>query len=128
MSTAKRRSRRAQQHQVAAQAAPSAAPGPVHAPPPVPQYKWKTFPVYFAFWLGALIFLWLGIIAGATGNTTFSTVVQVVVALFLGFGMARLVTTWMREHNWVKPDRAALADQAQDAEVPTSLHTVKEGR
>jgi hypothetical protein len=103
MSTAKRRQRRAREHQVA-QAAPSAAPGPGATPaPPLPEWKWKTFPVYFAFWLAALIFLELGIIAGASGNSTFTTVVSGVVALFLGFGVARLAVNWMMRHQWVKP-------------------------
>jgi hypothetical protein len=69
----------------------------------LPEWKWRTFPVYFAFWLGALIFLELGIIAGAVGESTFTTVVSAVVALFLGFGVARLTTNWMRQRNWVKP-------------------------
>lgn len=71
--------------------------------PAGPQHKWRTFPVYFAFWLAALIFLELGIIAGATGDSTFTTLLSAVVALFLGFGVARLVTTWMVGRNWVKP-------------------------
>jgi hypothetical protein len=103
MSTTKRRQRRAQQQ--AATQANTAVPAPATeaSRPALPQWKWKTFPVYLAFWLGALIFLELGIIAGATGGSTFSTVVSAVVALFLGFGVARLLTTWMRQHNWVKP-------------------------
>jgi hypothetical protein len=106
VSTTKRRQRRAREQAVTptATGAPSAAPGPVAAArPALPDWKWKTFPVYFAFWLGALIFLELGIIAGATGGSTFSTVVSAVVALFLGFGVARFVVTWMMSRNWVKP-------------------------
>jgi hypothetical protein len=105
MSTTKRRQRRAREQQTAIPgAAQTATPGPAATPkPPVPEFKWKTFPVYFAFWLGALIFLELGIIAGATGNSAFTTVISAVVALFLGFGVARLAVNWMMRHNWVKP-------------------------
>jgi hypothetical protein len=104
MSTTKRRQRRAREQQAAApQGAPSAAPGPVAGVrPPVPEYKWKTFPVYFAFWLGALIFLQLGIIAAAVGGV-FYVAVGAIVAMFLGFGVARLVVNWMMRREWVKP-------------------------
>ena len=105
MSTTKRRQRRAaQQHAAAVQptTASTATAEGANARPPLPEWKWKTFPVYFAFWAAALIFLELGIIAGDTGQSTFTTVVTVVVALFLGFGVARLTTTWLRQHDWVK--------------------------
>lgn len=80
---------------------PQAQPQP--ARPAIPQYKWRTFPVYFAFWLGALIFLELGIIAGATGDSTFTTVISVIVAMFLGFGVARLAVVFMMSRQWIKP-------------------------
>ncbi|MEX0782339.1 MAG: hypothetical protein WD557_06785 [Dehalococcoidia bacterium] len=102
MSTTKRRQRRAQQH-VVPQAAPGSAPGPAAGTrPALPEWKWKTFPVYFAFWLGALIFFQLGLIAAEVGGG-FYTLVGAGVALFLGFGVARFVVNWMMRHDWVKP-------------------------
>ena len=69
----------------------------------MPEYKWRTFPVYFAFWLGAFIGLELGIVAGVSDNSNLQLILFIGVAMFLGFGLSRLVTVWVMRHNWVKP-------------------------
>jgi len=62
---------------------------------PLPEWKWRTFPVYFAFSLGAFIGLYLGLIVAATGNDWAGTAVFVTVALMLGLGLSRLTTRWL---------------------------------
>ncbi len=62
---------------------------------PLPEWKWRTFPVYFAFSLGAFIGLYLGLIVAAIGNGWAGTAVFVTVALMLGLGLSRLTTRWL---------------------------------
>jgi len=68
-------------------------------------WKWRTFPVFFAFALGLFIGVYAGFISGVLKdeNDTVSLVVFVVAALFLGFGFSRLTTRFMIERRWVKP-------------------------
>jgi hypothetical protein len=73
------------------------------ARPPLPEYRWRTFPVYFALFLGMFVGLELGLIAGWLESGLLTTFFSAVVAVFLGFGIARLVVFWMMNHNWVKP-------------------------
>lgn len=79
---------------------------PAGAPPPrsiggraLPEWRWRTFPVYFAFSLGAFLAAYVGVIAGIaeerSGNQTPVLVLFVSVALMLGFGMSRITTRWM---------------------------------
>ena len=106
MSPARRRGKRERTGQ--------AGPGPAHAATPAEgqrsaamptPWKWRTFPVFFAFALGLFIGVYAGFIAGVLKdeNDTVSLVVFVIAALFLGFGFSRLTTRFMIERRWVKP-------------------------
>lgn len=65
----------------------------------LPEWRWRTFPVYFAFSLGAFIAAYVGVLAGIaeekSGNETPVLVLFVSVALLLGFGMSRITTRWL---------------------------------
>ena len=69
----------------------------------MPEYHWRTFPVYFAFAVGGFIGLYVGIIVQATGNSMAATIAFVAFALMLGFGLSRLMVRFMVTHQWVKP-------------------------
>lgn len=67
----------------------------------MPVWRWRTFPVFMAFAVGGFLGLYMGILAGATGgDSTFTLAVFVFWALLLGFGLSRLVSTWMISHGW----------------------------
>jgi hypothetical protein len=95
--------RRKRSHQPAQAATATAPAREAQAPPALPEYNWRTFPVYFAFWLGAFIGLYAGILAQASDNTLVATVIFIVIAFFLGLGVSRLGVVWMMRHQWVKP-------------------------
>ncbi len=108
MSAKERRGRR-QRH-------PEAHPSPVasHETPavqrallPLPQWRWRTFPVFFALSFGIFIGVYLGWFAGYiaadTGNQTMTTVVFIIAAIFLGASLSRLTTRFMLSRNWIKP-------------------------
>jgi len=62
--------------------------------PALPNWKWRTFPVYFALALGGFIGAYAGYLTGYvhgnSGNALPSTIMFGVVAVFLGFGVARI--------------------------------------
>lgn len=66
----------------------------VDTKPALPVWRWKTFPVYFAFALGGFIGAYAGYITGFvhsdSGNSVPSTVMFGVAALLLGFGVAKI--------------------------------------
>lgn len=101
MTATKRRSRRsaAPRAVTPAAAVTTSDSGPV----PMPQWKWKTFPVYFALALGGFIGLYLGVIVQATNNSALTLVVFVGFALLLGFGLSRITTRFLISRQWVKP-------------------------
>ena len=74
---------------------------------PVPQWRWMTFPVFFALSVGLFVGVyagWLaGFIASDSGNQSLTTIVFIVAALFMGFSLSRVVTRFIVSHNWVKP-------------------------
>lgn len=74
-----------------------------HVPVAMPNWKWKTFPVYFAFSVGGFIGLYFGVIVQATENSALTYGVFVAFALLLGFGLSRLTTRFLISRNWVKP-------------------------
>ena len=76
---------------------------PSHVPVAMPNWKWKTFPVYFAFSVGGFIGLYFGVIVQATENSALTSGVFVGFALLLGFGLSRLTTRFLISRNWVKP-------------------------
>ena len=101
MSAPRKRSRRPS----SSRPAPStdATSASVYVPPPMPEWKWKTFPVYFAFSIGGFIGLYFGVIVAGVDNSTFTTVVFIGFALLLGFGLSRISTRFLISRRWVKP-------------------------
>jgi hypothetical protein len=78
---------------------PQPAKKGTEVPAPLPEWRWRTFPVYFAFALGAFIAAYVGVLAGIaeerSGNQTPVLVLFVSVALLMGFGMSRITTRWL---------------------------------
>jgi hypothetical protein len=71
-----------------------------------PAWRWRTFPVYFAFAVGMFGGSYLGYAAGVAsdrGNETFWIVVIITAASLLGFGLARISSRVMISRGWVKP-------------------------
>ena len=105
MSTARRRAKRAsvgggRPPQVGA---PVGGGAPAYVPVAMPAWKWKTFPVYFAFAVGGFIGLYAGVVVQATENSALTYAVFVAFALLLGFGLSRLTTRFLISRNFVKP-------------------------
>ena len=75
-------------------------------PLPMPVWRWRTFPVYFAFSVGGFLGLYMGLIAGATSNSTVTMVAFVFWAILLGFGFSRFTSRWMMSKGWAR-QRAA---------------------
>jgi len=75
----------------------------------MPNWQWRTFPVYLAFAVGGFIGLYMGLISGATDNGAIYTFSFVFWALLLGFGFSRLTTRWILSRNWGKRRSAARA-------------------
>lgn len=104
MPSSRRRSRRRRR---AAGAAGEGAPvAPASAAQrvvrPLPEWRWRTFPVYFAFSLGSFVGLYLGLIVAATGEGWLVTAVFVAVAVMLGLGLSRLTTRWVVGRRWAR--------------------------
>ena len=102
MSPAKGRARRARTASRVS-SPPNVAQSEDYVPLPLPDWRWKTFPVYFAFAVGAFIGLYVGVIVQGVNNTTFTTVVFVVFAMLLGIGLSRLSTRFLLSRHWIKP-------------------------
>lgn len=96
MSTRTRKKKTPAQHN----AAPGASSSSAYQPIPMPKWEWRTFPVYFAFSLGGFIGLYMGLIAGATGNSTVSFVAFTIWAILLGFAFSRITSRWMMSRSW----------------------------
>jgi hypothetical protein len=94
----KRRNRRERSASSEAEAAvdsPAAVPvTEAREKPPLPDWKWKTFPVYFALSLGLFVGAYAGYVTGFihsdSGNSLPSTIMFGIAAVLLGFGVARL--------------------------------------
>ncbi|MGH2634290.1 MAG: hypothetical protein ACRDG3_12830 [Tepidiformaceae bacterium] len=71
-------------------------------PKPMPDWKWKTFPVFFALAIGGFVGLYMGIVVQAANNSEVSTFVFVAFALPLGFGFSKLSTRWVLSRRIVK--------------------------
>jgi hypothetical protein len=76
---------------------PQLAQKSTNVPSPLPEWRWRTFPVYFAFALGAFIFTYVGVVVGATSDSNGPAVfvLFITVALLMGFGMSRITTRWL---------------------------------
>jgi hypothetical protein len=77
-------------------------PATTQAAVTMPRWNWRTFPVYFAFAIGGFLGLYMGIIAGATGNGALTAVVFGIWAVLLGFGLSRLTSTWLLSRGWAR--------------------------
>jgi hypothetical protein len=56
--------------------------------------------VYFMFSVGGFVGLYMGLVAGATGNANLSMVFFATWAVLLGFGISRLTSQWMVSRGW----------------------------
>ena len=81
---------------------PSAAPIQAQHVATMPKWKWRTFPVYFAFAIGGFIGLYMGLIAGATDNGALTAVVFGIWAVLLGFGLSRFTSMWLLSRGWTR--------------------------
>jgi len=111
MSTARKRSPRTRNKVAGSAVATAAAESATTAkgssgryiePKPMPDWKWKTFPVFFALAIGGFIGLYMGIVVQAANNPKVSTFVFVAFALPLGFGFSKLSTRWVLSRRIVK--------------------------
>lgn len=94
MSAKRRRSR--------GSASPQAGAGSHEAPKltPLPEWRWRTFPVYLAFATGGFVGLYMGIIAA--NNTGFFFFASTFWALLVGLGFSRVSTRWIISRNWAR--------------------------
>lgn len=72
----------------------------------MPDWHWRTFPVYFAFSVGGFFGLYMGIIAEAWQNSTVLTICFGFWAILVGFGFSRLTSRWMMSKGWARPRSA----------------------
>jgi hypothetical protein len=78
-------------------------------PAQLTEYRWLTFPVYFAFSVGLFAGLYLGIVSAAVDNTWFTLIVFTASAMLMGWALSRLVVRWMVRRNWVRGRRSTQA-------------------
>ncbi len=109
--TRRHRKRRASEaHDLPPAAAPVAAEAkeqpPAGARPlPMPDWKWKTFPVFFAFAIGGFVGMYTGVVASVDDSRYF-TIVAIFWAVLLGFGFSRFSTRWILSRQWAKRQAA----------------------
>lgn len=74
---------------------------------PLPPWRWRTFPVFFALAVGVFVGVYGGVLAGYVngrdGNGTPTLILFVVAAILVGVAFSRLMTRWMISRRWVKP-------------------------
>lgn len=96
--TSKKRSQRRGRGGQARQQTPGVSSEPVEILP-LPKWKWRTFPVFFAFALGLFLGSYFGVLAGdiqaRNDNPALVWVLFVVSALLLGLAFSRFTTRWM---------------------------------
>ncbi|MDE2933586.1 MAG: hypothetical protein F4Y97_02065 [Dehalococcoidia bacterium] len=71
------------------------------APPPLPEWKWRTMPVFIALSAGLFVGLYLGMVATGTGIA--ATVIFLVVAGMLGISVSRYVMRLLMQRGIIKP-------------------------
>jgi hypothetical protein len=107
--SAQRRRQRRQRTPAAATAStpqPAATPSPESHVVPMPAWRWRTFPVFFALAVGLFLGTWGGVAAGlvaADGSDLPMNLLFVVSAVFMGLALSRFMTRWMISRQWVKP-------------------------
>lgn len=88
-------------------AAPTAGSRPVVTTIPLPNWKWRTFPVLFALSAGLFVGVWVGSLAGIVAadddNSTPMNVALIGAALLFGGVLSRFATRWMMSRQWIKP-------------------------
>ncbi len=84
-------------HASSSPAAPKKAAGGL---PPLPDWDWRTFPVYFAFSVGGFAGLYLGLLSYWSGNDWFQLIVFVTFAMLLGWGLSRIMVRWTLSRKW----------------------------
>lgn len=84
-----------------------AAPHEAEERPALPQWKWRTFPVYFALSLGLFVGGYAGYLTGYvhanSGDALPSTIMFGVMAVLLGFGVARFGVRGLMGWGVIKP-------------------------
>ena len=98
MSPARRRRRRTRGTQ---ESGTEAATKQQAAPPPLPEWRWRTMPVFIALSAGLFVGLYLGIVIPGTGIV--ATVVFLAVAGMLGISVSRYVMRLLMQRGIIKP-------------------------
>ena len=72
-------------------------------PTPMPVWRWRTLPVFFAFSLGGFIGLEVGIVAGGSDSQGLALSAFAVFAVMLGLAFSRVMTRFLISRRWIKP-------------------------
>lgn len=106
MTSTRKRPRRDRSSSVAAQSQPVSQPQPSKGLKPLAEWRWRTFPVYFAFSLALFIGVYVGLLAAAAndaGNSSISLVLAGLPAIMLGLGLSRIVVRFMMTRGVIRP-------------------------
>ena len=71
------------------------------AAPPLPEWRWRTMPVFIALSFGLFVGLYLGMVATGTGIA--ATVIFLIVAGMLGISVSRYVMRLLMQRGIIKP-------------------------
>ena len=69
----------------------------------MPEWRWRTLPVFFAFSLGGFIGLEVGIVAGGSDSQGLALSAFAVFAVMLGLAFSRVMTRFLISRRWIKP-------------------------
>lgn len=84
----------------------------------LPEWRWRTFPVFFAFFVGALV---MAVVNGAPDNEL-AAAAQFVVLAALSYGLARIVVRKLfAERRLTRHERRGLTEGAEDGEYEDVL-------
>lgn len=100
MSPGRRRRRRTRGHSGDGGEA-AGKPAPATTPPPLPEWNWRTMPVFIALSVGLFVGLYLGVAVSGTGIV--ATIVFLVIAGMLGISVARYVMRLLMQRGIIKP-------------------------
>ena len=71
----------------------------------LPNWQWRTFPVFFAAAAGLFFGVFIGVPAGVAnenGNGLVTTVIFLAVAIIFGAALSRITTRWILSRRWAK--------------------------
>lgn len=71
--------------------------------PALPEWRWRTFPVFMAFSFGGFLGMYLGYFAAEIQSAWYTTAVFVVFATMVGFGLSRMGTRWLMRRGTIRP-------------------------